>query len=1304
MPDLVRALFRRIVSRTHPGFLPDRKKATIYSEIYLKLGLSTPISGMLIAVLNGVFGKGHIVCAKGPMSLSRVWGIPHEKALSTLFSLGILLLAAAGPATAAPPVVDSFTASSTAVLPGQTVSLTVEAHDPDCPDSCSSGCGQYIRSDLSTWSATGGTFVSTEMGTSGSPYTTTAEWLAPDTEDVYTITIELADSGSFMCGGREYFSADLDIQVTTVINEPPVVTSLTADPAQVFPGQISELACTATDPDDDDSLIDYTWDTDLSTVTPGAGGSAQFISTAVGIATVTCTATDTDGGLGSDSIGISVTGALPEKSIHSGIVAPQRLAVDSTGNLYVVDSSTGGITVVNLFSGELVYRLAMSGVTSVAVDWADDLVVGTISGARVVDRTGSLVRGLGGSGAGVTAVAVDLVNLRYGTLAGRSGRVTVYDAAGAGISAFGSTGDGADQFKGPQGLAVTPSGEWVVADTGHGLIKIFDTGGNLLASFGELGGGAGEFVQLSDVVVDGSGIIYASDSFQSWVQAFAPDGTPREALGTYGGELGELKTPTGLAVLDGYDRVVVASLNSSSLQVFITDPVPVADGPSSGAQLSSDALAFDEQAVGTRSAAQAVTLTNTGESLLGVRGITRQGDFSYEHDCDLFLEPGDSCDLSITFSPIAAGQRDGALVIDTSADEIAVDLSGVGVDLPGITLTPSSLVFADQVAGTVSETQIVTLTNLTSAPLAISGIAADGDFVQSHDCGDLLPGKGSCTIAVAFAPATVAEPLLGALIVASNAVGSPHSVALSGRSVPPAITISDVTVEEGDGEEVEAIFEVTLSGPSDGIVAVDFTTTADTAEVDVDFKAASGTLEFVEGETQQTIAVPILGDEILESDEETFVVELSNPVSSTIEVSSAVGSILDDEVCASPNLLRNPGAEEPADGDGIPGWTVVKGTGWQARSSNPKPYQGKAYFFAGEAETAELEQVVDLSLFADAIATGEQAFVFEGYVRTRRGSLPDTGRFLVDYLHESTGAVLATFDSGPVSSSNKWHRVVDLRTTPVETGWIRIRLLASRLTGDTADVYFDALSLRAVRAPTLTIGDLADYEGDYGAHDALFTVELSCAIDRQVSLSFETFDGTATAGEDYLGDGGSLQLSSGTAVESIPVTIFGDEMDEDHESFFLQLSDVLPDDLIVLDSRGLGVIVNDDFCPQHAFFWKQHPWFWPEEELEIGGRVYSQHELLELLAYTSDDDRAQVARELVATKLNLLVGSPPDIREVVAAADRFLARQRDGVGNEYPGLQLAFELHTSLHEYNNQGCDRGDQEIRDLLSRRFGAR
>ena len=77
-----------------------------------------------------------------------------------------------------------------------------------------------------------------------------------------------------------------------------------------------------------------------------------------------------------------------------------------------------------------------------------------------------------------------------------------------------------------------------------------------------------------DMRVDG--IIYASDSFQDWVAAFNPDGTPREVIGTYGEELGEFSTATGVIPAANIDRLLAASANSSSVQVFVTssDPVP----------------------------------------------------------------------------------------------------------------------------------------------------------------------------------------------------------------------------------------------------------------------------------------------------------------------------------------------------------------------------------------------------------------------------------------------------------------------------------------------------------------------------------------------------------------------------------------------------------------------------------------------------------------------------------------------------------------------------------------------------------
>ena len=69
--------------------------------------------------------------------------------------------------------------------------------------------------------------------------------------------MSLADSGSFFCGGRKITAGSLVVNVATVVNEPPEITSLTADPAVLAPGGTSQLACSATDPEGDP--VSYSW-------------------------------------------------------------------------------------------------------------------------------------------------------------------------------------------------------------------------------------------------------------------------------------------------------------------------------------------------------------------------------------------------------------------------------------------------------------------------------------------------------------------------------------------------------------------------------------------------------------------------------------------------------------------------------------------------------------------------------------------------------------------------------------------------------------------------------------------------------------------------------------------------------------------------------------------------------------------------------------------------------------------------------------------------------------------------------------
>ena len=121
----------------------------------------------------------------------------------------LLTLAMASGAWAAAPIVDSFSASPAVVAPGGLITLEVTAHDSDCPSTCTAGCGQYLREDLTAWSATGGTFLAENNGTSGSPYVATADWSAPAAEGTYTVSVYLADSGGMLCGGRQSTTTQL---------------------------------------------------------------------------------------------------------------------------------------------------------------------------------------------------------------------------------------------------------------------------------------------------------------------------------------------------------------------------------------------------------------------------------------------------------------------------------------------------------------------------------------------------------------------------------------------------------------------------------------------------------------------------------------------------------------------------------------------------------------------------------------------------------------------------------------------------------------------------------------------------------------------------------------------------------------------------------------------------------------------------------------------------------------------------------------------------------------------------------------
>lgn len=497
-------------------------------------------------------------------------------------NLWVLLLLALVPGAvwAAAPVIDSLTASSTTVLPGSTVTLTVNAHDPDCATTCTTGCGLYILSDLTAWTANGGTFPTRNNGTAGSPYAATAVWQAPTVEGTYTLTVSVSDSGTWMCGGRGTATQSLSIQVSAVINAAPVIDDLTVTPANLFLGEVATLNAVAHDPDGDP--LTYVWSVDRGTVIAGAPGFAEFQASTdtPGIAMITLTVTDDKGAPATRTVSVSVTSARADRAFSEGLFSPQRVAADAAGTLFVVDRSAGGILAMNGATGAVLKLIPIANATAVAVDATDRLLIGTSGGALLADRSGlpeKYLQGPAGSVA-VQDVAVDTATGRLSVLYRGTQRVAIFDAAGEPVSNFGAIGPNAGQFQGALALAVAPTGEILVGDSGKGQVHVFGPDGTYLRVFGGRGNHAGEFLQLQGLAVDPAGRIYVSDAFHSRVTVFNADGTLREILGQYGPGLGQLMTPSGLAFLGSFGRFVVASTNSASLQMFAlrgaTEPVP----------------------------------------------------------------------------------------------------------------------------------------------------------------------------------------------------------------------------------------------------------------------------------------------------------------------------------------------------------------------------------------------------------------------------------------------------------------------------------------------------------------------------------------------------------------------------------------------------------------------------------------------------------------------------------------------------------------------------------------------------------
>lgn len=357
---------------------------------------------------------------------------------------------------------------------------------------------------------------------------------------------------------------------------------------------------------------------------------------------------------------------------------------------------------------------------------------------------------------------------------------------------------------------------------------------------------------------------------------------------------------------------------------------------------------------------------------------------------------------------------------------------------------------------------------------------------------------------------------------------SPFNNCIAG--VPPAMTINDVSVVEGESGTTTATFVVNLATPATSTdVTFDIATHDNSATTaNSDYVAKSLTNQIIPaGRQTYLFSVSVSGDAAVEFNE-TFLVNLTNVSGATISDAQGVGTIQNDDF---PSLSINDVSQNETNA----GTTIFTFT---VNLSAPASTGGVKFDIATEDATATIanNDYQPLTLSSQTIPEGNATYTFAVTVNG------------------------------------------DLAIEANETFFVNV----TNITGATAA---DVQGIGAIQnddMPALTISDVSRSETSSGDTTFAFTVASSLpAPAGGITFDIATADGTAHDGvssnedSDYLPRSLTAQtISAGATSYTFDVTVHGDTLVEPDEAFVVNLSNVA--NAFLLDGQGVGTIQNDD--------------------------------------------------------------------------------------------------------------------------------
>lgn len=109
----------------------------------------------------------------------------------------------------------------------------------------------------------------------------------------------------------------------------------------------------------------------------------------------------------------------------------------------------------------------------------------------------------------------------------------------------------------------------------------------------------------------------------------------------------------------------------------------------------------------------------------------------------------------------------------------------------------------------------------------------------------------------------------------------------------------------------------------------------------------------------------------------------------------------------------------------------------------------------------------------------------------------------------------------------------------------------------------------------ISISDATIVEGNSGTSNAQFTVTLTPNRPLAFTVTYNTSNGTATSGSDYVSTSGSLSMGNGTTSKVISIPVVGDTIVESDEYFSVNIGTTTTD-ISVVDTTGIGLIQDDE--------------------------------------------------------------------------------------------------------------------------------